>query len=146
VSSTAEAWSAISAMFKMASRTKAQHLLEKLNDTKKLSMIAENYYTKMKGFALELSALGKPVEDDEMLGYLLHGLDKGEYNALITSVNSNPGTTVDDFYEQLCSYDMRNGVEENEEFESSTNLARRGAGRDQRPRGRTPPPSDDPHV
>ncbi|KAK1618597.1 hypothetical protein QYE76_024114 [Lolium multiflorum] len=85
VSSTTEAWSAINSMFKTASRTKAQHLHEKLNDTTKLSMTADSYYTKMKGFASELSALGKPVEDDEMLGYLLHGLDKTEYNALITS-------------------------------------------------------------
>ncbi|KAK1697942.1 hypothetical protein QYE76_014639 [Lolium multiflorum] len=98
VSSTAEAWLAINAMFKTASRTKAQHL-----------------------------PLGKPVEEDEMLGYLLHGLDKGEYNALITSVNANSGTTLDDFFEQLSSYDMRNGVEENGEFISSANLARSGA-------------------
>jgi hypothetical protein len=140
VSSTAEAWSAINSMFKTASRTKAQHLREKLNDTKKLSMTADTYYTKMKGFASELSALGKPVEDDEMLGSLLHGLDKTEYNALVTSVNANPGTTLDDFYEQLSSYDMRNGVEENGEFVSSANLARRGREQQHRPRGRTPPP------
>jgi hypothetical protein len=139
VSSTAEAWSAINAMFRTASRTKAQHLREKLNDTKKLSMTADAYYTKMKGFASELSTLGEPVEDDEMLGYLLHGLDKSEYNALITSVNTNPGTTLDDFYEQLSSYDMRNGVEENGEFVSSANLARRSREQQQR-RGRTPPP------
>jgi hypothetical protein len=140
VSSTAEAWSAINSMFKTASRTKAQHLREKLNDTKKLSMTADTYYTKMKGFASELSALGKPVEDDEMLGYLLHGLDKTEYNALVTSVNANPGTTLDDFYEQLSSYDMRNGVEENGEFVSSANLAHCGREQHHRPRGRTPPP------
>jgi hypothetical protein len=94
----------------------------------------------MKGFASELSTLGKPVEDDELVGYLLHVLDKVEYNLIITSVNSNPGTSLDDFYEQLCSYDMRNGVEENGTFISSANLARRGADRDQRPCDRTPPP------
>jgi hypothetical protein len=91
----------------------------------------------MRGFASELSALGKPVEDDELLGYLLHGLDKGEYNALITTMNGNPGTSLDELYEQLSSYAMRNGVEENGSFVSSTNLARRG---DQRSRARTPPP------
>jgi hypothetical protein len=106
VSSTAEAWSAINAMFETASRTKAQHLRDQLNETKKLSMTAGTYYTKMKGFASELSTLGKPVEEDEMLGYLLHGLDKGEYNALITSIHGNPSTTLDKFYEQLCSYDV----------------------------------------
>ncbi|KAK1679020.1 hypothetical protein QYE76_039868 [Lolium multiflorum] len=137
VTSTAEAWTAIGAMFKTASRTKAQHLRGELNDTKKLSLTADQYYTKMRGFASELSALGKPVEDDELLGYLLHGLDKGEYNALITTVNGNPGTSLEEFYEQLSSYDMRNGVEENGSFVSSANLARRG---DQRPRARTPPP------
>ncbi|KAK1645786.1 hypothetical protein QYE76_063591 [Lolium multiflorum] len=137
VTSTAEAWAAIGAMFKTASRTKAQHLRGELNDTKKLSLTADQYYTKMRGFASELSALGKPVEDDELLGYLLHGLDKGEYNALITTVNGNPGTSLEEFYEQLSSYDMRNGVEENGSFISSANLARRG---DQRSRARTPPP------
>ncbi|KAK1651004.1 hypothetical protein QYE76_068809 [Lolium multiflorum] len=137
VTSTAEAWTAIGAMFKTASRTKAQHLRGELNDTKKLSLTADQYYTKMRGFASELSALGKPVEDDELLGYLLHGLDKGEYNALITTVNGNPGTSLEEFYEQLSSYDMRNGVEENGSFVSSANLARHG---DQRSRARTPPP------
>jgi hypothetical protein len=77
--------------------------------------------------------------DDEFLGYLLHGLDKGEYNSLITTVNGNHNTTLDDFYEQLCSYDMHNGVEENGTFVSSANLVRRGSDRD-RSRPRTPPP------
>jgi hypothetical protein len=86
----------------------------------------------MKGFASELFALGKPIEDDELLGYLLHGLYKTEYNPLITSVNANPGTTLEDFFEQLGAYDMRNGVEENGTFISSANLARRAAERDQR--------------
>jgi hypothetical protein len=67
---TASTWTAVNSMFKAASRTKAQHLCEKLNDTKKLTMTADQYYTKMKGFASELSALGKPVGDDELLGYL----------------------------------------------------------------------------
>jgi hypothetical protein len=137
VTSTAEAWAAIGAMFKTASRTKAHLLRGELNDTKKLSLTADRYYTKMRGFASELSALGKPVEDDELLGYLLHGIDKGEYNALITTVNGNPGTSLEEFYEQLSSYDMRNGVEENGSFVSSANLVRRG---DQRSRARTPPP------
>jgi hypothetical protein len=41
-------------------------------------MTADQYFTKMKGFSSELSALRKPIEDDEFLGYLLHGLDKVE--------------------------------------------------------------------
>jgi hypothetical protein len=127
-------------MFTTASRTKAQYLRGELNDTKKLSMTADQYYTKMKGFASELLALRKPTENDELLGYLLHGLDKVEYNSLITSVNANPGTTLEEFFEHLCSYDMHNGVEENDTFISSANLSHRGADRDQRQHGRASPP------
>ncbi|KAK1612671.1 hypothetical protein QYE76_036344 [Lolium multiflorum] len=85
------------------------------------------FNAKMNGFSFELPSLGKSTEEDELLGYLLHGLDQVDYNALITSVNGNPGTSLDDFYEQLCSYDMRNGVEENGSFIFSANLARRGS-------------------
>jgi hypothetical protein len=139
VESTADDWTAINGMFTTASRTKAQHLRGKLNDTKKLTMTADQYYTKMKGFASKLLALGKPIDDDELLGYLLHGLEKDDYNPHITSVQANPGTTLEDFFEQLSSYDLRNGVKENGTFISSANLARRAA--DQRQQhGRTPPP------
>jgi hypothetical protein len=120
MNTTAEAWKAINAMFKTASRTKAQQLREKLNDTKKLTMTADQYFTKMKGFSSELSALGKPIEEEELLGYLLHGLDKTEYNALITSVHGNPNTTLDEFYEQLCGYDMRNGVSARRRWQNIT--------------------------
>ena len=123
--STACAWAAINGMFQTASRTKAQHLRSQLNETKKLSMTADQYYTKMKALSSELTALGKSLEDDELIGYMLHGLDKGEYNSLITTINGNPGTTLEEFYEQLCAYDMRNGVEENGVFVSSANLDRK---------------------
>jgi hypothetical protein len=45
--------------------------------------------------------------DDSKCTYqhLLHGLD-GSYNALVMTVNGNHGTTLDDFYGQLRSYDM----------------------------------------
>ncbi|XP_071683505.1 uncharacterized protein [Lolium perenne] len=107
--SSAEAWSMIDAMFKTAARSKTQHLRSQLNDTKKLSMSADDYFTKMKGFASELAAIGKPLDDDELVGYLLRGLDKDHYNSLITNINGKSDTTLDEFFGQLSSYDMRNG-------------------------------------
>ena len=61
----------------------------------------------MKGFASELAAAGKPLEDDELIGYILHGLDSS-YNSLVAAVNGNPDTTLDDLFGLLSSYDMRN--------------------------------------
>jgi hypothetical protein len=74
--SSAEAWSKIYNMFKTADRSKIQHLRSQLKDTKKLAMSANDYFTKMKGFASELVAVGKPLDEDELVGYLLRRLDK----------------------------------------------------------------------
>jgi hypothetical protein len=141
VESTAEAWSTIDGMFKTVARSKIQHLRSQLNDTKKLAMSADDYFTKMKGFASELAAVGKPLDEDELVGHLLRGLDKDHYNSLITNVNGKPDTTLDEFFGQLSSYDMRNGpggVQEG--FTSSANIACRGQDydRDYHPRGRSP--------
>jgi hypothetical protein len=116
-----------------------QYLRSALNDTKKLNLSVDEYFTKMKGFAAELAAAGKTLEDDEFMGYLLHGFD-GTYNALVTSVEGNPATTIDDFLGQLCSYDARNtnsGDAGDGTFISSMNVARRDD-RDTRPPGRSP--------
>jgi hypothetical protein len=127
VESTAEAWSIIDGMFKTAARSKIQHLRSQLNDTKKLAMSADDYFTKMKGFASELAAVGKPLDEDELVGHLLRGLDKDHYNSLITNINGKPDTTLDEFFGQLSSYDMRNGPGGAQEgFTSSANVARRG--------------------
>jgi hypothetical protein len=124
-------------MFASASRSKVQHLRDRLNNTKKLSMSADEYFTKMKGFAYDLDALGKSLGEDEFISHVLNGLDKGHYNSLITTVNGNPDTSLDELYDQLYAYDLRNGVEEStDSFSSTANVAKRDYG----PRGRTPPP------
>jgi hypothetical protein len=41
-----------------------------------------------------------------MIGYILNGLDSS-YNDLVSSVNGNPNTTLDDVYGQINSHDLR---------------------------------------
>jgi hypothetical protein len=125
-------------MFASASRSKVRHLRDRLNNTNKLSMSVDEYFTKMKGFAYKLGALGKSLDEDKVISYIINDLDKGHYNSLITSIRSNPGSSLDELYGQLYAYDLRNGVEESaSSFSSSANVAKRD--RDYRPRGRTPP-------
>jgi hypothetical protein len=78
-----------------------------LNNTKKNSLAADQFFAKMKGYASELAAAGKPVEEDEMIGYIVNGLDK-TYNSLVSSVE-NPATTItlDDLFGMVSSHDMR---------------------------------------
>jgi hypothetical protein len=63
----------------------------------------------MKEFGSELVAAGKIVEEGELMGYILNGLDDS-YNSLVSSVNANPDTTLDDFFGQICVHDMHREV------------------------------------
>jgi hypothetical protein len=86
----------------------------------------------MKCLASELVSAGKPVDDDELIGHILHGLD-GSYNYLVTTVNGNPNTTLDDLFGQLSSFVMCNSaLEESGDgmFSSSVDVARRDADHD----------------
>jgi hypothetical protein len=54
----------------------------------------------MKGFSSELVALGKEVDEGELVGYIVNGLD-GTYNNVVATVHGNPNTTLDELYDQL---------------------------------------------
>uniref|UniRef100_A0ACD5XD94 Uncharacterized protein n=1 Tax=Avena sativa TaxID=4498 RepID=A0ACD5XD94_AVESA len=141
IDTAAEVWSILTGMFSSHSRTKINHLRGSLNNTKKLDMSATQFFAKMKSFGSELAAACKPVEEDEMVGYILNGLD-ASYNDLVSSVNANPGTTLDDLYSQLCAHEVRQDMlaesGQGSSFTSSDNLAARptrGGNRDFCPRG-----------
>ncbi|KAK1611300.1 hypothetical protein QYE76_034973 [Lolium multiflorum] len=68
--SSAQVWLKINTMFSTASRSKVNHLRDALNNTKKLELSATAYFAKMKGFCSELTAMGKPVDEDELVGYI----------------------------------------------------------------------------
>jgi hypothetical protein len=90
-------------------------------------MTPANFFTKMKGFASELAAIGKPVDEYELVGFILNGLD-GSYNSLVSSVNANLCTGLNDLYDQICSHNQRQVMltemgQDAEDFHSSANVA-----------------------
>jgi hypothetical protein len=135
---SAAVWAVVINMFSSASRTRINHLRGLLNNTKKNSLTANQFFAKMKGYASELAAAGKPVEEDEMIYYIVNGLDK-TYNSLMSSVE-NPATTItlDDLFGMVSSHDMCQEMlkdpSQDEVFHSSANVAHRGP-EDNRPRG-----------
>jgi hypothetical protein len=90
----------------MTSRTRINHLRGALNNTKKGDLTVAQFFAKMREFSSELAAAGKPVEDDEMIGYVLNDLDSS-YNELVSSVNGNPNTTFDDLFSLIKAHDLR---------------------------------------
>jgi hypothetical protein len=49
-------------------------------------MTITTYFSTMRGFADEMTAAGKPLDDDDIISYILNGLDV-DYNSLIEQVN-----------------------------------------------------------
>ncbi|XP_071683320.1 uncharacterized protein [Lolium perenne] len=109
VESTAAVWAIITNLCGSRSRSRINQLRGSLQSTKKLDMSASVFFAKMKAFASELAAAGKPVEEDEMVGYLVNGLD-ASYNDVAAAVNGNSDTTIDDLYDQILDADKILGV------------------------------------
>ena len=124
--SSAEVWAAINALVSSKSRSRIQQIRSALNDMKKNDMSAANYFAKMKNLASELAAAGKPLDDDELIWYILHGFGSS-YNSLKTAINANPATSLSDLFNQLQAFDQLHMTEDGTEaFMSSANMVRRG--------------------
>ena len=94
----AEVWSSIMELFSSQSKAQINALRGSLANTKKLDMKVDKFVLKMKGFAMELAAAGKKIDDDELKGYILNGLGS-DYTPFVTSLNATPNTTLAD----MCS-------------------------------------------
>jgi hypothetical protein len=128
-------WGTIKAMFASQSRTRVFNLRVALAKKKKENITTVAFFTKMKGFADELAAAGRPIDDNELVEYLLAGLDD-TYNPLFAAIGVNGGDdlTVSELYAQVCTYDSRMELLTDGAYGSaSINSAQRGRGG---PRGR----------
>jgi hypothetical protein len=52
-------------------------------------MTMTQYFTKMKGFADEIAAVGRPIDDKELVEYLFTGLED-TYNPLFAAAPTSP--------------------------------------------------------
>jgi hypothetical protein len=97
-------------------------------------MSITEYYSKMKGLGNEMAAAGKPLDDEEMVGYIMNRLD-AEFNpvtsALITRVEP---ITIFELFSQLLSFETQLDLQQGGSS-SSVNLASRGGRGGMRGRG-----------
>ncbi|XP_071683600.1 uncharacterized protein [Lolium perenne] len=120
--SSAAVWAALNAHVSGQSKTRVQQFRSALNNTRKGDMSAEKYVAKMKCIAAELSAVGKSLDEDELIYYVLQGLGS-HYNNLHTVVNANPNTTLAELLTQIQAFDRQHKTDE-PGFTSSANVAR----------------------
>jgi hypothetical protein len=83
---TVTMWAAISRSFASQSRSYVLHLRNQLVATCKGDMSIASYFSTMRGYTDEMAAAGKSLDDDDVVSYILNGLD-ADYNSLIEQVN-----------------------------------------------------------
>ncbi|XBH98816.1 hypothetical protein VPH35_128271 [Triticum aestivum] len=132
VSSTG-VWTAILQMFASQSRARHIQLRGQLNNTKKGGSSAAIYFSKMKGFSDELAAAGKPVDDDDLVSYILQGLDS-DYNPYVAALSTRTGTDqqigLTELYSLLITAEARLDAQNGGNSSSySINLASKGGPR-----------------
>jgi hypothetical protein len=75
-------WVVISMIFASQSRSLILHLYNQLVATRKGELSVTSYFSSMCGYANEMAAAGKPLDNDDIVSYILNGLD-ADYNSLI---------------------------------------------------------------
>ena len=81
----AQAWKMIQDTLASHTRARVMNVRLALNTTKKESMTITEFYTKMTALGDELAAAGKPLDDEEMISYIVNGLDS-DYNPLVSGI------------------------------------------------------------
>ena len=83
------------------------NLKMQLANCKKGNQTAAAYYAKVKALGDELAAAGRPIPDEELVTFILAGLDF-DYNPLVSSVLGRvPAIILSELYAQMIAYDAR---------------------------------------
>ena len=94
-------------MFAAENKAAVRQLRCKLSQTKKKDMFATEFFHMMMGFADNMATVGHPLSDDEVIDYIITGLEP-EYDALMASLTIFHGSvSLTDFYSYLLSYELR---------------------------------------
>ncbi|KAF8665977.1 hypothetical protein HU200_054065 [Digitaria exilis] len=102
LTSTVDVWATLNEM--------VIHLRSKLVTTRKGDMSASTYFSKMKGLADEMAAAGKPLDDEDVVTYILAGLD-AEYNPLVEAISAwTDPVSLGDLYAQLLAAEARDAA------------------------------------
>jgi hypothetical protein len=104
-------------------------LRTQLNKAHKENKTAEVYFNHIKNLADEMAAAGKPLEKDDVISYVLAGLndeaDNGFVAAITALIKADKYISLSDLYSQLLSFEARL-EDQNPSGDSSVNAATRG--------------------
>ena len=131
MTNSAAVWATLENMFAAQSQARVTNLRMQLVNCKKGSQSAAAYFSKIKAIGDELAAACRPLPDEELVSFILAGLDF-DYNPLVSSVvGRTTPIPLSDLYAQILAYDMRSQMlqdNHNANQNSSANAVSRGRG------------------
>jgi hypothetical protein len=86
-STPAEVWGYITSSFESQSRARVINVCMALSTTKKGDMTISKYVAKMKALADEMASARKRLDDDDLVSYILAGLDP-DFDSVISAVSA----------------------------------------------------------
>lgn len=125
VTTAAEAWTAIQALHASQSRARIISTRMALATASKGASSISEFVSKMKALGDEMASAGRKLEDEELISYILTGLDR-EYDPVVTAVAARvEPITVNELYAQLVSFEQRMEARGGGQ-QSSVNMASKG--------------------
>lgn len=126
--SSRELWSALETVFQSQSKALTMQYRVQLQSTKKENISVEDYFMKMRSIADQLAAIGKPLDDDELIMHLMAGFGP-EYEALVVhTMHRKDAPDLQEIQLVFQAYGVRLAQQHTALFEHSAQLAYRGRG------------------
>jgi hypothetical protein len=127
--SAADVWAAVLEMFSSQSKARVVQLRTALNTCKKENKTAAAFFDQIKHLADEMATAGKPLDNEDVISYVLSGLNEERYNgfgaAITALIKAEKFISLSDLYAQFLSYEARL-EEQNPAGDLSANAAARG--------------------
>jgi hypothetical protein len=100
------AWSNLATRFAATSRSRISHLKRQLQGLQQGNKTCTEYLNQAKTWADELSAVGKPVDDDDLISFIINGINP-IFNSFVTAFTlRDRETSFHDFQSKLLSHEI----------------------------------------